>query len=143
MFSSLTKTVKRRVFISFDHDDRQQINGLRLLNANDNFDIEFYDESLQTAVKSENKTYVRGVIREKIKRASVTVCMIGTNTHASEWVDWELEESVAQGNTIIAMALKGIDRATLPKLIKERYDAGTIIFHPWDHEKLNELIKNA
>ena len=37
---------KKRVFISFRAEDRQQLNGLRLLAANPRFDIEFYDESV-------------------------------------------------------------------------------------------------
>ena len=137
-FSSKTKT-KKRVFISFAHEDRAQVDGLRLLNANDAFDIEFYDESVRTAVDSESKAYIRKVIREKINRSSVTVCMIGKRTHDSEWVDWELEESDSKGNTIIAMALKGIGEAALPKLIKEK----GLTFHGWDHKKLGELIDAA
>lgn len=134
---------KKRVFISFDHDDRKQIDGLRLLNRTDAYEIEFYDESLQTAVDSENETYVRRVIRDKINRASVTVCLIGARTHLSKWVAWELEESDTKGNKIIAMALKGIERATLPALINTRVKAGTMTFHAWDYEVLSRLINNA
>ncbi|MET3997991.1 hypothetical protein ABID65_009679 [Bradyrhizobium sp. S3.9.2] len=46
----------KRVFISFRHEDKSQVNGLRLLAANDKFDIEFYDESVQTAIDSQNAT---------------------------------------------------------------------------------------
>lgn len=143
MFGYPLNSPKKRVFISFDYDDRQQVNGLRLLNANDDFDVEFYDESLKVAVNSENAAYIKTKIREKIKRASVTLCMIGTNTSKSEWVNWEVDESVAQGNTIIAMALKGINEAVLPPLIRARVNARTMSFHPWDHNKLAALIKNA
>jgi hypothetical protein len=54
-------------------------------------------------------------------------------------VDWELEYSDKKGNTIIAMALKGVDSAILPKLIREK----KLAFHPWDYKKLAELIRNA
>jgi MTH538 TIR-like domain (DUF1863) len=63
----------KRVFISFRHEDKQQINGLRLLAANQKFDIEFYDESLRTAIDSTNAPYVRSKIREKINRTSVLI----------------------------------------------------------------------
>src|SRR5579863_9999891 len=93
----------KRVFISFRAENRQQVNGLRLLAANDNFDIEFYDESVRTPYESNDPTYIRSKIRERINRTSVTVCMVSPQTHTSSWVNWELEESIDKGNTLIAM----------------------------------------
>jgi hypothetical protein len=40
----------KRVFMSFAHEDKAQVNGVRLLAANPKFDIEFYDESMKTAI---------------------------------------------------------------------------------------------
>lgn len=130
---------KKRVFLSFDHDDLAQVNGLRGLIQNPNHDLEAYDESVRKAIESKNKAYIRQVIGEKIKRSSVTVCLISATTHKSEWVDWELEESDRQGNAIIAMALKGVKEAVLPALIK----AKRLTFHPWDPDLLIGLIAQA
>ena len=33
----------KHVFLSFRAEDKAQVNGLRLLSANDAFDVEFYD----------------------------------------------------------------------------------------------------
>jgi hypothetical protein len=52
----------KRVFISFRHEDKQQVNGLRLLAANQKFDIEFYDESVRAAIDSTNAAYIRSKI---------------------------------------------------------------------------------
>ena len=130
---------KKRVFLSFDHDDLAQVNGLRGLIQNPNHDLEAYDESVRKAIESKNKAYIKQVIGEKIKRSSVTVCLISATTHKSEWVDWELGESARQGNTIIAMALKGVKEAVLPTLIKEK----RLTFHPWDPDLLIDLIAQA
>lgn len=129
--------VKKRVFLSFIAEDLDHVRGLRLLAANPDYDLEFYDESVRVPIDSQQAGYVKTVIREKITRSSVTVCLISKKTYTSAWVDWELEESDSQGNRIIAMALKGVDRAVLPKLIKEK----GLTFHPWDPAKLAELIK--
>src|SRR3990172_5254648 len=110
----------KRVFLSFAAEDIQQVQGLRLLLANPNFDLDFYDESVRSPIDSVNSTYLKSVIGEKITRASVTICLIGKTTYMSKWVDWELEKSVEEGNKIIAMALKGINEAVLPKLIKDK-----------------------
>ncbi|MGQ9628377.1 MAG: TIR domain-containing protein [Anaerolineae bacterium] len=130
---------KKRVFLSFIEEDKERVQGLRLLAANPNYDLEFYDESLRVPINSRDADYVKQRLREKIGRTTVTVCLISENTHRSAWVDWELEESDKKGNTIIAMALKGVERAVLPKLIKEK----RLTFHSWDPQRLNELIGKA
>jgi hypothetical protein len=126
----------KRVFLSYAYEDVQQVRGLKLLLANPNFDLDFYDESLGVAVDSQDADYIRSVIGDKIKRASVTVCLIGKETHKSTWVNWELEKSVKEGNKIIAMALKGIDNAVLPALIREK----GLTFYSWDPAGLGNLI---
>jgi hypothetical protein len=130
---------KKRVFLSFLAEDRQRVEGLRLLAANPDYDLEFYDESVRAAIDSRDAEYIKRQIREKINRTSVTVCLISENTHTSKWVDWELEESNRKGNVIIAMALKGVERAVLPKLIKEK----NLAFHAWDPAQLSKLIAEA
>lgn len=130
---------KKRVFLSFAAEDRDRVQGLRLLAANPNYDLEFYDESVRSPIDSRDADYIKRVIRQKISRTTVTVCLITEITHKSRWVDWELEESYKKGNKIIAMALKGVERAVLPKLIREL----GITFHAWNPELLNRLIQEA
>lgn len=130
----------KRVFISFRAEDRQQINGLRLLAANPNFGIEFYDESVRTPYNSTNATYIRQRIREKINRTSVTLCMVSQLTYTSEWVRWELEESIDKGNTIIAMGLPGgPTNLTLPEPLRRL----NIEWWLWDLARLTNMIRNA
>lgn len=130
---------KPRVFLSFDSDDLPQIKGLRLLAANPNYDLEFYDESLKEPINSGTADYIKQIIRGKIKRASVTLCLVGRNTYKSEWVDWELRESEKQGNVIIAMALKGISSVIPPSFLKER----NIAIWRWNPQHLITLVNNA
>lgn len=127
----------KRVFISFRHEDKPQVNGLRLLAANDKFDVEFYDESLSTAIKSEDAKYIKARIREKIARTTVTVCMVSALTHTSEWVDWELETSIGKGNKIICMGFKdGPERLTLPPIARQL----NLSWYKWNHNELARLI---
>ena len=127
---------KKRVFLSFRVEDKPQVQALRLMSANDKFDIEFFDESVRTPINSSDRDYIRAKIREKINRTSVTVCLISPLTHTSEWVDWELEESFKKRNTVIAMALKGVENAVLPSAIKAR----NLTFHAWSPDHLASLI---
>jgi hypothetical protein len=129
-----------RYWIGYYRDgDLQQVRGLRLLKDNPNFELEFYDESVTVAINSRDADYIKQRIRDKIRRCSVTVCLIGKTTHTSRWVEWELETSEKLGKKTIVMALKGIDRATLPAFVKER----NLPFHAWDPAHLARLISEA
>jgi hypothetical protein len=132
----MNQPTRRRVFLSFAHDDLNQVRGLRLLASNPDYDLEFYDESVKVAMDSDDAEYVKRQIREKISRSSVTVCLVGLSTHASEWVDWELRESVQRGNTIITMALKGVDSAVVPAVAKQL----KVTLWEWDPAFLRSLI---
>lgn len=130
----------KRVFLSFRAEDKAQVNGLRLLAANPVFDLEFYDESVRTPYKSNDAQYIKNKIREKIARTSVTVVLLTSQTHTSEWVDWEIEESLKKGNKIILMALPGHpDRLHVPAAA----NAAGIPWQVWDYKHLAELIESA
>lgn len=138
-YDYFTKKEKKRVFLSFASEDLNHVRGLRLLKDNPDFDLEFYDQSIKTPIDSQNADYIKRVIRDQIRRSSVTVCLISETTYKSQWVNWELEISDKFGNTIISMAIKGVESAVLPKFIK---DSG-IKFWSWDPKHLAELIKGT
>jgi len=97
---------KRRIFISFDHDDSAQVSGfLGLRQIIDGFD--FYNHKLDRRIQSTDSDYVTRVIREEyIKPASVCVVLIGNRTAQSEWVNWEIAECKRQGMGILGIRLK-------------------------------------
>ena len=97
---------KRRVFISFDHDDTEKVNGfLGLRNIVD--DLDFHNHKLDHRINSDDTEYVRRVIREEyISPASVTVVLIGNRTATSPWVEWEIGESLRQKMGLLGIHLK-------------------------------------
>ncbi len=97
--------IKRRIFVSFDHGDTDQANGfLGLRNIIDGF--EFYNHKLDHRIRSNDVNYVRRVIREDyIQPASVTIVLIGNKTAESDWVKWEIQESLRQGKGILGIRL--------------------------------------
>ena len=98
---------KRRIFISFDHDDTPQVTGfLGVRQFVDDFD--FYNHKLDRRIKSTDVEYVKRVIREEyIRPASVTVVLVGSKTATSDWVRWEVQESIRQGKGLLGIRLKG------------------------------------
>lgn len=117
-------------------EDKKQVDGVRLMSWNTNVPLEFYDESVRISYKSENATYIKSKISEKIRRSSVTLCLLGKTTHQSEWVNWELEKSIELGNELILMGLpNGPDKLRLPPVVA---DHGWLL---WDPAALSERIR--
>ncbi len=105
---AVKKATKKRIFISFVfEDDKEYFNLLRAWSANEDIDIEFYNESVTEPFDSKNSEYIKQKIREKIKRASITLCLCSENTYKSRWVNWEIEESIDHKNNLIAVKTHG------------------------------------
>ena len=91
-----------------------------MMARNPNVAIDFYDGSLQVAVDSDRAAYIRRVIRGRIERASVVVCLIGNGTAWRDWVDWELRTAVELHKGLCGVRLKGSHGRTPPLLEEMR-----------------------
>lgn len=107
---------RRRLFLSFHSEDRLQVQGFRFMAMNRNVDLECYDTSVRVAINSENASYIKRVIRAKIARSSVLVCLIGNGTAWREWVDWEIQTARDMRKGICGVRLKGSRGRTPPAL---------------------------
>jgi hypothetical protein len=109
---------KRRLFLSFHAEDRDQVAGFRLMPWNPNLQLDFYDGSLEKPVESDSEAYVRSVIREKIRRCSVLICLIGNGTAWRDWVEWEIQTAKGLGKGLCGVRLKdSVGQA--PPLLRE------------------------
>ena len=97
----------RHLFLSFHYEDRQQVNGFRLMGRNKNIDIAFYDGSVREEVDSIRSGYIKSQIAAKIQRCSVLVCLIGDRTAWRDWVEWEISKALELGKGVCGVRLKG------------------------------------
>lgn len=146
------------VFVSFDHDDQRQVGGFRSLKNNPNHPLDFQDHSLKDAVRDRSgrpikyppsdarSKPVRDAILARFDRASKLVVLIGDDTHASEWVDWEissfhaLKQPLSKENTwkrIRGMTLKGSEQAIIPNAL---YNGRSTQWLAWDPEALDKWL---
>lgn len=148
-----------RIFLSFDHGDADQVNGLRGLLENPNHDLTGDDRSLKEPVTYENgqpilllptdprAEPVRKKIRELFDQASRMVVLIGQNTHSSLWVNWEIDDfhrrksdlGGVAARRIYAMRLKG-SRGGAPAALA-RVGAGPV--HEWDPDALARWLDTS
>lgn len=130
---------KRNVFISFDSRDIQDVNLLRGQAKNEENDLEFNDYSLKEPFDSERAEYIKSGIRERIRQASVTVVYVSDHTHESQWVEWEVRESIAQGKGVICVHKGDNAPANLPRFVNEL----NLKLVPWKHKELKAAIEEA
>ena len=95
----------KHAFLSFVEEDLERVRLFRGQARNKNSALSFDDYSVTVPYNSENAAYIRSKITEKIRAASVTICLIGPKTSASTWVKWEIEKSAELGNQVFGVRL--------------------------------------
>jgi len=127
------------VFISFAYEDLDEVNLLRGQAKNDKSDLQFDDYSVKEAFDSANADYVKREIREKLDRTSVTIVYLSDNSAKSEWVNWEIEESIKRGKGIVGVYKSDAPPTNLPKVFTDN-DCKSV---KWTHEELTKAINMA
>jgi len=130
---------KRRVFLSFHAEDKQQVQGFRLMGKNPQMrEHAFHESSLSVPINSENGTYLRKVLREKINRCAVLVCLIGNGTAWRDWVDWEIRTAYDLGKGVCGVRLKGSYGRTPPELVANEAPVAR-----WDMKEIVQAVECA
>jgi len=129
----------RHVFISFNHEDLDEVNLLRGQAKTDKVDLQFDDHSVKEPFDSTKADYIKREIREKIDRCSVTVVYLSEKTASSKWVNWEIEESIKRGKGVIGV-YKG-DKA--PTSVPAAFGQNGCKSVKWEHAALMKAIEDA
>ena len=109
---------KRNVFLSFAFEDLDAVNLLRGQARNENSALEFNDWSVSEAIDSERATYIKQKISERIGRSSVTVVFLSDSTSKSQWVHWEIQESLRLGKRVVGVHPAGKKPKELPDAMR-------------------------
>lgn len=109
----------RRVFLSFQHRDLGRARGFDLMRRSPHVDAQFSVRHLLDPVKSEDPSYIGRRIRDQLTNTSVTVVLIGRDTHASDWVAKEIEWSLGkdQPNGLLGIVID--PGATIPERLRD------------------------
>jgi hypothetical protein len=97
---------KKKLFFSYYFDKDRHYK--RLINAwsvNPKFDLDFDDVSTDVSINSDNDSYLRRKMAERIQACDVFVVVIGKGTHAREWVSYEIGKAREYGKKIVAIKL--------------------------------------
>lgn len=95
---------KKKVFISYDYDnDKHYKNLLLAWDASRLFDFSIHDHSADVSINSNNAVAIKSVISRYINEATYFLVIVGSKTHKSVWVKWEIEKAVELKKRIIAV----------------------------------------
>ena len=128
------------VFVSFDHNDQEQVASFKALSKNPNHTLVFHDRSLKKPVTDRagkplpyppndpRSEPVRKEIKIMFNTATKMVVLVGHSTHKSDWVNWEIRtfydrKKSLPGRTrerIRAMKIKDCESAVLPPALTGR-----------------------
>ena len=134
----------RSIFISYQRQDVNRARGFNLMKHSQYVDVNFRGRHLLTPVNSRNPSYIKSCVNKQMHGTSVTVVLLGEKTHQSNWVAWEIAQSIKRGNGVVAMRLKD-QHAPLPpnsEVTRLLRQAGAEVL-PWSPHGVDRAIERS
>jgi hypothetical protein len=133
----------RRVFLSYQHRDHGKAKGFDLMRRSPHVEAEYSVRHLLNPVASTDDAYIGRKIREQQKHTSVTVVLIGKDTHKSDWVRKEVEWSLAKDSPNGIVGIQIERDATIPAALRD-YGAEIVDWtRPSDVKTFEDAIERA
>ena len=136
---------RRHVFISHRFIDDEAVNGLTKLLRAGGWDVR---NSSVRAKEANQQRIERGdvpertlqrLLRMKISWSQSVIVLIGSETHASKWVNYEIEEANKQGKKIVGVYMHGGQDAQIPESL-EKYATSIVA---WNTESIMSAIDGS
>jgi len=140
----------RRVFFSFHYQrDIWRVNQIRNIpNVTGCAAAGFQDASIWEEAKKKGDAVIKALINKGLENTSVTVVCVGSKTAGRTYINYEIDQSIARGNGIVAVSihhLKDKDGNTdSAGAIPSKIAAGGYKTYKYiDHESLGRWIEEA
>ncbi|MFT8928478.1 MAG: TIR domain-containing protein [Sporolactobacillus sp.] len=131
----------QKVFVSYHSSEEGTMykNLLAAWSANDNgsFDLKFDDLSIGVSINSDNASYIKSKIKERINNCKTFVAIIDEDYADSDWCKWEDEKAVALGKKIVVVKIK--NTYTTPS---ELLNIGASFAMSFTYEAIKKAIDN-
>ena len=96
----------RHVFFSFDYDDVWRVNQVRNMGVVSGWGV--IDAAEFEKIERKGDAVIEKWIDEQMQGTSVTVVLIGKDTHQSRYVNYEIRKSVKEGKGILGIHINGL-----------------------------------
>jgi hypothetical protein len=95
----------KHVFLSYVIEDKNLVTLFRGQAKIKNSDLAFDDYLVREPINSASAPFIKIKITDKVTASAVLICLIGYDTHKSDWVDWEIRRAVELKKKMIGVRL--------------------------------------
>src|SRR5690606_24383802 len=82
---------------------------------------------------------IKRILRMKVSWAGTVVVLIGKDTHARPWVNWEIDRANEQGKRIVGVFVRGGTEADIPPSF-EKYGSALV---GWNTDRIMDAIDGS
>ncbi|ASJ41575.1 TIR domain-containing protein [Vibrio vulnificus] len=125
-----------KVFISHSWSNSDDLTKLReLLEGRGYFNIEFKEVSKFEPIDSDNATYIKSRLRQKISDSDIVIGLAGVYASHSDWMVWELDTALNKDIPIIGVIPRGNVRSSTAVTSRSKEDVR------WNTESIVAAIR--
>lgn len=129
---------RKKVFISYYSKSDSHYKNMIIAWANNNkFKLQLDDVSTDIKIKSEDISYLKKIMKQKIDKADYFMVFVGKNTHKRDWVTWEIQQAKSFNKTIVAVKEKRTHKSPNALL-----GCNAIWVYGFTEEKIREALEN-
>lgn len=129
----------RNIFISHVHEDDDLLPRLKDLISRSGMEVRDGSISSEKPNQAKNEDYIKqNILAPRIQWASTLVVLITRDTADSWWVNWEIEQAVAQDKNVVGVFAQGATGADVPEALDKCGDAAIV---GWQGDRVVSAIK--
>jgi len=99
------------IFISHSWAYVADLNNLKnLLENRGYFNVQFEEATPDVPINSENASYIKQRLRQKISNSDVVLGIAGVYASYSDWMTWELDKAIELEIPIVGVVPRGAER---------------------------------
>lgn len=124
------------IFISHSWAYVEELNKLKTLLENRGyFNVQFEEATPDIPINSENASYIRQRLKQKIANSNIVLGIAGIYASHSEWMRWELDKALEINVPIVGIIPRGAERVST--VVSSRAKQ---VVH-WNTESIVEAIR--
>lgn len=135
---------RRHVFISHHHQDDEHVTRMTQMLKRGGYDIR--NSSIRAKPANQRRLdeglvserTIKRLLRMKMSWVSTVVVLIGKETHARPWVNWEIEQANRLGMRVVGVFTRGGTEEDIPPAF-EKYGSDLV---SWNTESIMAAIDN-
>ncbi|MEX0661201.1 MAG: TIR domain-containing protein [Balneolaceae bacterium] len=127
----------KNVFISHHSKDEENIKKLKELLSRQGYQIKNSSIDSTKPNKANNAAYIRRLLRMRIQWAGTFICLVGSETHNRDWVNWEIEQAHKKNKKIVGIYIRGANGEHVPENLN-RYGDSLVT---WQSDKIVDAIE--